>query len=194
MHVVCSVHVNTSNKSISWICSFLSAACGWHTAGFAKEGFKFLPLSCPALAPPEWWPPHFNKPFHRGQFSFLHGVSWVAPSTLITPSSPGSPIGMCSAQRCLLDRAFRGVSVSPWQLLAPCASPSGGWPTARRPLLHTPSSIPRGPSPPSSQPLHLALVETTSSLDRVSDTSLMWRHGSGFNWWLLAAIHSLQTM
>lgn len=154
MHVPCSVCVNTANESMACIWGFLSvAACGMHSAPSAKEGFEFLSLSYSVLAPPERRPPHFNKPFHRGQFSFLHGVSWVAPFTLFTPSSPGgSPIGMCSVRRCLLDGAFRGVSVSPWQLLAPCASLSGGWSTARRPALHTPSSIPPEDPPPSCRP------------------------------------------
>lgn len=59
----------------------------------ARGGFRFLSLSPPLVsAPPlpltttsittthrlEWQPPpHFNKPFHRGQFSFLHAVSWA---------------------------------------------------------------------------------------------------------------------
>lgn len=117
-------------------------ACGRHSAQFAKDGFEFLSLPCPALAP--------QNSDQRTLISHFTGVnspfSTASAGLPRSPSSPlpqpGSPIGMCSAKRCLLDRAFRGVSVSPWQLLAPCASPSGGWPTARRPLLHTPSSIP----------------------------------------------------
>lgn len=139
MHAVCSVCVNTSNKSISWIWGFLSTACGLHVAQFAKEGFEFPSLSCPALAP--------RNGDHHTLISHFTGVnspfSTASAGLPHSPSPhPGSPTGMCSAQRCLLDWAFRGVNVSPWQLLAPCASPSGGWPTARRPLLHTPSSIP----------------------------------------------------
>lgn len=142
MHAACSVYVNTSNKSISSMCGFLSAACGLHGAQFAKEGFEFPSLSRTAPAPQNGdhhtLISHFtgvNSPFSTASAGSPHSPSSPLPH-------PGSPIGMCSAQRCLLDGAFRGVSVSPWQLLAPCASPSGGWPTARRPLLHTPSSIP----------------------------------------------------
>lgn len=139
MHAVCSVYVNTSNKSI-W--SFLSVACGRHNAWFAKEGFEFPSLSCPALAP--------QNVNHHTLISHFTGVN--SPFSTASAGSPlphpSSPVGMCSAQRCLLDWAFRGVSVSPWQLLAPCASPSGGWPTARRPLLHThPAASPWGPGP-----------------------------------------------
>lgn len=142
MHVVCSIYVNTSNKGISWIWGFLSVACDSRRAQFAKEGFEFPSLSCPVSAPQNGdhhtLISHFtgvNSPFSTASAGSPHSPSSPLPH-------PGSPIGMCSARRCLLDGAFRGVSVSPWQLLAPCASPSGGWPTARRPLLHTPSSIP----------------------------------------------------
>lgn len=142
MHAVCSVYVIKSNKSISWIWCFRSAACGLHSAQLAKDGFEFLSLSCPPLAP--------QNGEHHTLISHFTGVTspffMASAGSPQSPSSPlphpCSPTGMCSAQRCLLDWAFRGVSVSPWQLLAPCASPSGGWPTARRPLLHTPWSIP----------------------------------------------------
>lgn len=159
---------------------------------FARGGFKFLSLSfspCVAHPPPtlpatpttthrpEWLPPpHFNKPFHRGQFSFLHAVSWGLLIPL--PSSPSRrplpPLltGMCSAPRCLLAGAFRGVSVSPRQLLAPCASLSGGWPTARRPLPCTPpAASPRGRSPP--WPPSLGLGWNNGALHRISGNSLM---------------------
>lgn len=144
LHVLRSACANASNINIFciwWllVCSLCPTPCSVCQRGF---WVSLTVMSCPG--PPEWWPPHFHNPFLRGQFSFLHGVSWVAPSTLL------SPIGMCSVQCCLLDRAFSGVSISPRQLLAPCASPLGGWPTARTPLLHTPSSIPpRGHCPPS---------------------------------------------
>ena len=159
MHVVCSVYVNTSNQSI-W--GFLSAACGVHSAPFAKQGFGFPSPSCPALAPQ-------NGDHHTLISHFTGGNSPFSTASAGSPHSPlphpRSPVGMCSARRCLLDGAFRGVSVSPWQLLAPCASPSGGWPTARRPLLHTPCSIPLRTLTSLRRPLHLALVET-SSLDQ----------------------------
>lgn len=136
MHAVCSGSVNTPNKTISCL-----QACGRHGSLFSKEGFEFLSLSF-STGPPEWWPPHFNKPFQRSQlpFSTASAVSPYSPSSSIP--QPGSPTCMCPARRCLLDWAFRGGSVSPWQLLAPCASPVSGWPTARRPLLHIPRSTP----------------------------------------------------
>ena len=136
-----------------------------------KTVLSYLHPSCLVLAP--------QNCDHHTLISRFTGVnspfSTASAGTALSPSSPlphpSSPIGMCSAQRCLLDGAFRGVSVSPWQLLAPCASPSGGWPTARRPLLHTPCSIPLR-TLASLSPLRLALV-ATSSLDRISDTILM---------------------
>lgn len=135
-----------------------------HSAKFAKQGFKFPSPSCPALAPQNGdhhtLISHFtgvNSPFSTASAGSPHSPSSPLPH-------PGSPVGMCSARRCLLDGAFRGVSVSPWQLLAPCASPSGGWPTARRPLLHTPSSIPLRTLPSLFSPLAWPWLKQVASI------------------------------
>lgn len=117
MHAVCPESVNTPNKSISCL-----QACGRHGALFAKEGFEFLLLSFPTLAP--------QNGDHCTLISYFTGVnspfSTASAVSPYSPSSPipqsGSPTGKCPARRCLPDWAFRGVSVSPWQLLAPCAS------------------------------------------------------------------------
>lgn len=176
MSVVCSLCVNIHPLKVS---PESGASCLRPAqSSLCQRGF-YVSLTRSRAGPPEWWAPDFNKPFHRGQISFLHGVSWVAPFTL------SSPCGMCSAQRCLLDWTFRGVNVSPRQLLAPCASPSGGWPTARRPLLHTPSCIPRRTSPS-------FLLIPLLGLEHVSDAILMQRHITNFNQWLRAsAYHGL---
>lgn len=154
-------------------------SCSRH-AQFAYKGFEFPILSCPTLAPQKGR--HHTLIIHFiGVNSPFSTASAGLPHLPFFPlSHPGSPVGMCSAQRCLLDRAFSGVSVSPRQLLAPCASPSGGWSTARTPLLHTPSSISQRTLASLLSTLCLALVET-SSLDGVSDTGLMGKSSFGFN-------------
>lgn len=129
-------------------------ACGLHPVQFAREGFEFLLKSCPMLAPQNGG--HHTLIIHftevNSPFSTASAGSPSAPSSSIP--HPGTPNGMCSVQCCLPDQAFSGVSISPWQLLAPCASPLDGWLTARTPLLHTPSTVPKGHCPPSS--LHFA--------------------------------------
>lgn len=147
------ITVSNNNKSVGWISP---PACGGLCPAlcslFARGGFRFLSLS-PPLVSTATIPPtttnatathrrtlisHFtgvNSPFSTPSAGPPHPASFV----LLTPPPPPPPLtGMCSAPRCLLAGAFRGVSVSPRQLLAPCASSSGGWPTARRPLPCTP--------------------------------------------------------
>lgn len=150
--VVRSVDVNTSNKSISRILGFLSVACGLHHVQCTATGFELPLLSCLGLAPQNGDHHTLISHFTGVNFLFFTASAGLPHSPSSPLPHPRSPIGMCAAQCCLLDWAFRGVSVSPWQLLAPCASPSGGWPTARRPQLHTPFSIPLRTLTPSTQP------------------------------------------
>lgn len=84
-HVVCPIYVNASNGSISWIWGFLSVACGVHSAQFAKEGFKFLSLSCLVLAP--------QNGDHHTLISHFTGVNspFSTASAAFTSSSPRLP-------------------------------------------------------------------------------------------------------
>lgn len=95
-------------------------------------------------------------------FSTASAVSPQLPSSLIP--QPGSPPGMCPGRQCLPVWAYRRVSVSPWQLLAPCASPRERLADSTQATAsHTPEHPPEDPS------LHRALytwpwVETVASV------------------------------
>lgn len=115
-------------------------ACGLHVAQLAKGGFKFLSLSCPA-------PPPQNGN-HRALISHFTGVN--SPFSTASAGSPHSPsLPLCSpplacAQPSVVywTEHLEGLAFHHGSCWHHVPLRSGGWPTARRPLLHTPWSIP----------------------------------------------------
>lgn len=140
-----------------------------------KRVLNFSRCLSPAC-PPDWWPLHFNKPFPQESSPLSPRRQLRRLVHLLRPFlSRNPPTGMCPARQCLPAWAFRGVSVSPWQLLAPCASPprAAGRQHAGRCFTH-PGAPPLRTLPYSGPPPHLALV-WNSSFGHISDSGLMRR-------------------